>query len=83
MSPRVAYRVASFAPRRGARLVRNPRFREWSHAAQPAGNPDVIEWRVVRGFDAAARAVERGEADWLYGAIPPARVAGLRLAHPA
>jgi peptide/nickel transport system substrate-binding protein len=77
------YRVASFAPHRGVRFVRNPRFREWSHAAQPAGNPDVIELRVVDGFAAAARAVERGEADWLFGAIPPARVASLRLEHPA
>jgi ABC-type transport system substrate-binding protein/DNA-binding SARP family transcriptional activator/streptogramin lyase len=77
------YKVASFAPHRGVRLVRNPRFREWSHAAQPAGNPDVIELRVVDGYDAAARAVERGDADWLFGAIPPARVASLRLEHPA
>ena len=35
------YRVASFGRGAGSRFVRNPRFREWSHAAQPAGNPDV------------------------------------------
>ena len=41
-------------------LVRNPRFREWSHAAQPAGNPDVIVWRIAALLRAAARAVEQG-----------------------
>ena len=25
--------------------MRNPFFREWSHAAQPAGNPDAIVWQ--------------------------------------
>ena len=54
------YRVASWTDR-GLRLVRNPRFREWSHAAQPAGNPDVIAWRFVESFDAAARAVEANQ----------------------
>jgi peptide/nickel transport system substrate-binding protein len=36
------YRITSFDPKRGLRLVRNPWFREWSPAAQPAGNPDAI-----------------------------------------
>src|SRR5207248_11566836 len=31
------YEVASFDPEREIRLVRNPRFREWSPAAQPRG----------------------------------------------
>ena len=75
------YRVASWTDRE-LRLVRNPRFREWSHAAQPAGNPDVIAWRVVDSLDAAARAVEKGEGDWIYGILSPDRVASIRLAHP-
>ena len=65
------------------RLVRNPRFREWSHAAQPAGNPDVIAWRPVASFDAAARAVEQNRGDWILGLLPPARLPAIRLAHPA
>ena len=41
------------------RFVRNPFFREWSHAAQPAGNPDAIVWRAV---PTAQDAVDRGRA---------------------
>ncbi len=36
------YEIASFDPATGIRLVRNPRFREWSAEAQPNGFPDVI-----------------------------------------
>ena len=45
-------------------LTRNPRFREWSHAAQPNGNPDRIEWRFGALPSAEVRAVLRGRADW-------------------
>src|SRR5262249_31336039 len=38
------YKVAS-ADRQAVRYVRNPWFHEWSHAAQPDGNPDVIIMR--------------------------------------
>jgi peptide/nickel transport system substrate-binding protein len=38
------YMIQSFLPKRTLVLVRNPRFREWSRAAQPDGYPDRIEW---------------------------------------
>ena len=38
------YRIAR-ADRTGFLFVRNRFFREWSHAAQPQGNPDRIVWR--------------------------------------
>ena len=38
------YRIA-LASRAEIRYVRNPYFREWSHAAQPDGNPDEIVMR--------------------------------------
>ena len=41
------YMIESFDPKRGVRLVRNPRFREWSPPAQPAGYPDEIALRFV------------------------------------
>ena len=41
------------------RFARNPFFREWSHAAQPAGNPDSIVWRTV---PTAPRRRHRGRA---------------------
>jgi peptide/nickel transport system substrate-binding protein len=58
------YKIAS-ANHREIRYVRNPYFREWSHAAQPAGNPDEIVWRFGLAPSAEVRAVKRGEADWM------------------
>jgi peptide/nickel transport system substrate-binding protein len=40
------YMIQSFVPKRTLVLVRNPRFREWSRAAQPDGYPDRIEWNL-------------------------------------
>jgi peptide/nickel transport system substrate-binding protein len=57
------YMIASFEQGRAVRLVRNPRFQEWSPAAQPAGFPDAIVIRLGGSPDAHALAVERGAAD--------------------
>ena len=38
------YMIQEFVPKQRLVLVRNPRFREWSRAAQPDGYPDRIEW---------------------------------------
>ena len=65
------------------RFVRNPFFREWSHAAQPAGNPDSIVWRTVPTAQAAVTAIEHGRADWLFGQIPAAQYHQLELQDPA
>ena len=65
------------------RFARNPYFREWSHAAQPAGNPDEIVWNVAPSDRAAIEAVERGQADWVTGFLPPARRRALVLHHPS
>ena len=53
------YKIASVSDTE-VRFVRNPFFREWSHAAQPTGNPDVIVWRSVPTAQAAVTAVEHG-----------------------
>ena len=65
------------------RFVRNAAFREWSRAAQPDGNPDVIQWRSYGTFAAAAAAVEEGRADWIFGLLPPEQLRRLALEHPA
>jgi peptide/nickel transport system substrate-binding protein len=75
------YHIVGSLP--SVRFVRNPFFREWSHAAQPAGYPDVIAWRVDRSFAAVARAVEDGRADWLFGLLSPAQAHRLRVREPA
>jgi peptide/nickel transport system substrate-binding protein len=63
------YRIA-YAIRKETRYVRNPFFHEWSHAAQPAGNPDVIVMRYGMDPTQELRAVERGEADWSADDVP-------------
>jgi peptide/nickel transport system substrate-binding protein len=45
------------------RYDRNPRFREWSGAAQPQGYPDHIVWPKGLSASRATTLVERGEAD--------------------
>jgi YVTN family beta-propeller protein len=65
------YVIASHVPGKRLRFVRNPRFREWSHAARPSGYADeiVVEYRDFR--PELLEAVAAGEADFLT-ALPPA-----------
>jgi YVTN family beta-propeller protein len=65
------YRVATFDPKRGIRLVRNRFFREWSRAAQPSGNPNVIVERFGGTVDARVRSVLHGAADLATGNVTP------------
>jgi YVTN family beta-propeller protein len=76
------YRIVQ-ASRTEIRFGRNPLFREWSHAAQPAGNPDTIVWRTMPSAQAAVEAVSQGRADWFWGQIPPDRYRQLQLQQPA
>jgi YVTN family beta-propeller protein len=58
------YEIASYQPKPGVvQLIRNPRFRVWSVAAQPSGYPDRIVERYRYTGTAAVRAVEQGKAD--------------------
>jgi ABC-type transport system substrate-binding protein/DNA-binding SARP family transcriptional activator len=76
------YRIASVGPDT-IRLDRNPYFREWSHAAQPAGNPDALVWRFVSSTRAAVNAVTSGHADWFFGLLPRDRYRRLAIRAPA
>jgi YVTN family beta-propeller protein len=58
------YRFASVGRGGSLRLVRNPRFRQWSSAAQPAGFPDEIVMRPLASGTQAARLVAEGKADF-------------------
>jgi peptide/nickel transport system substrate-binding protein len=68
------YRIASLSRDGSLRLVRNPSFREWSSAAQPAGFPDEIFIRWIPSASQQARLVARGKADHMSSALgnPPA-----------
>jgi YVTN family beta-propeller protein len=76
------YEIASVSATE-IRFVRNPFFREWSHAAQPTGNPNSIVWRRVPTITAAVSAVEQGQADWMWAQVPAAQYQQLELEDPA
>ena len=57
------YMIASYAPGRRIRLVRNPRFRVWSQAARPDGYPDEIVLKYSVPIPAQIAAVSKGDAD--------------------
>jgi peptide/nickel transport system substrate-binding protein len=59
------YQVARYVPGKLVVLTRNRYFHQWSSAAQPAGFPNQIEWRVSKaGNEAGVRAVDAGRAEW-------------------
>jgi peptide/nickel transport system substrate-binding protein len=83
------YRIVSYRARsKTLRLVRNPRFREWSRDAQPDGFPDSFVFTWPHGFNevvARVRDVERGKADLALAGGPPipkARLAELAVRYP-
>ena len=57
------YMIAAHVPNKQFSLKRNPHFRQWSFAAQPAGYPDVIDFRALPDGEAAAGQVVAGRAD--------------------
>jgi YVTN family beta-propeller protein len=76
------YEIAS-ATRQLVRFVRNPHFHEWSHAAQPEGNPDLILWRFSSSHQQTVRWVESGRADWTLDLISPAEIRTIHTHFPA
>jgi peptide/nickel transport system substrate-binding protein len=79
------YKIAGYQSRGVVELVRNPRFRVWSAAAQPDGYPDRIVERFRYTGPSAVRAVERGNADITADSFdqtwPPALAASLQTRH--
>jgi ABC-type transport system substrate-binding protein/DNA-binding SARP family transcriptional activator len=57
------YMISRYRPDSSLTLVRNPRFRQWSYAAQPPGYPDVIRFEQMTGPRQQEQAVEAGRAD--------------------
>jgi YVTN family beta-propeller protein len=68
------YMISSYVARSGLTLVRNPRFRQWSAAAQPDGFPDRIEYRWGLSPAEQVRAVQEDRADWMDGDPPVAEL---------
>jgi YVTN family beta-propeller protein len=57
------YMIATYRPKVSLTLVRNPYFRQWSFAAQPAGYPGVIRFEQVADPGKQQAAVAAGRAD--------------------
>ena len=55
--------ISQYRPNVSFTLVRNPYFRQWSYAAQPAGYPNVIRFDQVAGPAKHESAVIAGRAD--------------------
>jgi peptide/nickel transport system substrate-binding protein len=68
------YTWAEYAPNKEIKLVRNPYFKQWSAAAQPKGQPDVILQKFGLSVEAEVTAVENGQADWVFDPIPADRL---------
>ena len=65
------YRIERFVPRKRLVLVRNPRFRQWSAVAQPAGFPDRIVWINQKTNADGINAVAAGRVDLSESVVPP------------
>jgi peptide/nickel transport system substrate-binding protein len=66
------YMISRYTPGRELLMVRNPRFHEWSAAAQPAGHPDQIRMYLSWDSSHAATAIAAGTSDFMpyFGQIP-------------
>jgi YVTN family beta-propeller protein len=69
------YMITHYLPDREIDFARNPYFRQWSAAAQPAGFPDRIVWRFGLTPAQEVAAIAAGRADWMSDSPPD--VAGL------
>ena len=55
--------ISQYRPDTSLTLVRNPYFRQWSYAAQPAGYPSVIRYEQMASPRQQESAVSAGRAD--------------------
>ncbi|GMB80154.1 ABC transporter substrate-binding protein [Shinella zoogloeoides] len=71
------YMISAFDPNKGMTISRNPHFKQWSEEAQPDGYPDVVQYDFGLSEEAAVTAIQNGEADWMFDALPSDRLAEL------
>jgi ABC-type transport system substrate-binding protein/DNA-binding SARP family transcriptional activator/streptogramin lyase len=69
------YVITQYVPGREAVFTRNPHFREWSAAAQPAGSLASIVWTFGNSVGREEAEIADGKADWTNDPLPG--VAGL------
>jgi peptide/nickel transport system substrate-binding protein len=68
------YMIVTNDPQKETILKRNPYFKEWSRAAQPAGYVDEIDYTYGTKPEDEVTAIENGEADWMFDSPPADRL---------
>jgi peptide/nickel transport system substrate-binding protein len=68
------YVIVKNDPQKEMILKRNPYFKEWSKAAQPAGYVDEIDYTYGTKPEDEVTAVENGEQDWMFDSPPADRL---------
>ena len=71
------YMISAFDPNKGMTVSRNPHYKQWSAEAQPDGYPDVVQYDFGLSEEAAVTAIQNGEADWMFDALPSDRLGEL------
>jgi YVTN family beta-propeller protein len=85
------YEISTYSPDLSGRpgthgllvLKRNPYFRQWSAAAQPAGFPDQIVVRTNYSQAEQVTAVEQGRADMTWDPPTPSEITALSQSDPS
>jgi len=79
------YKVGRYLAGHRLALVRNPRFHQWSVAAQPSGYPNRVTIRLGTPAAAAAATVAAGRADLVssLGVLPPNERTFFLIRHPS
>jgi YVTN family beta-propeller protein len=74
------YMITRYVPNHEVVFSRNPYFREWSAAAQPAGSPERIIWTFDASVARETAEIKDGRADWTDDPLPD--TAGLAARFP-
>jgi peptide/nickel transport system substrate-binding protein len=68
------YMITANDPQKEMVLKRNPYFKEWSKAAQPAGYVDEIDYTFGTKPEDEITAIENGQQDWMFDTPPADRL---------
>ncbi len=72
-----AYMISAFDPNKGMTVSRDRHFKQCSEEAPPDGYPDVVQYDYGLSEEAGVTAIQNGEADWMFDALPSDRLVEL------